>query len=163
MRKVYIHIPKPDTFQKSRQFTLCFYSQKSRHFTLRDFHEVSYWHLCIYKKHDTLRYVTFYTKSQTLRKKQDNFRFVFFIYKNSDTLHYAILMEFLNLAEGGGNFINKKQCTLRQKFICKKMHLALRFYIQKSRHFVSHFYMQKKCTLRYVLIYVIYIKLYSDT
>ena len=32
----------------------------------------------LYKKHDTLRYVTFlYTKIQTLRKKQDNLRYVF--------------------------------------------------------------------------------------
>ena len=39
----------------------------------------------IYKKPDTLRYVTFlYTKSHILRKKQDNFYYVF-IYKNLDT------------------------------------------------------------------------------
>ena len=33
-----------------------------------------------------------YTKSRTLRKKQDNFRYVF-IYKNPDTLSYAIFHE----------------------------------------------------------------------
>ena len=32
----YIH-PKPDNFQKAGQFALHFYSQKARHFTLRDF------------------------------------------------------------------------------------------------------------------------------
>ena len=29
---------KPDTFQKARQFPLCFYVQKAIHLTLRDFH-----------------------------------------------------------------------------------------------------------------------------
>ena len=44
----------------------------------------------IYKKHDTLCYGTFlYTKSQTLRKKQDNLRYVF-MFTNPDTLYYAI-------------------------------------------------------------------------
>ena len=31
---------KPDTFQKARQFPLRFYTQKSIHSTLRDFHEI---------------------------------------------------------------------------------------------------------------------------
>ena len=53
------------------------------------------------KKHDTFCYVTFLnTQSETLRKKQDNLRYVS-IYKNPDTLRYAIFMEFLKLAEGG--------------------------------------------------------------
>ena len=54
---------KPDTFQKARQFPFRFYIQKAIHLTLRDFHE--FFKLAfIYKKHDTLRYVTFlYTKS----------------------------------------------------------------------------------------------------
>ena len=52
---------KPDTFQKARQFPLRFYIQKAMHLTLRDFHEMFE---VIYKKHDTLRYVTFlYSKS----------------------------------------------------------------------------------------------------
>ena len=34
----------------------------------------------LYKKHDTLRYVTFlYTKTQTLRKKQDDLRYAILI------------------------------------------------------------------------------------
>ena len=36
--EMFIYIcKKPDTFQKARQFTLRFYSQKAQHFTLRDF------------------------------------------------------------------------------------------------------------------------------
>ena len=44
----------------------------------------------IFKKHDTLRYVTFlYTKSKTLRKKQDNLLYVF-IYKTPALLRYCL-------------------------------------------------------------------------
>ena len=38
-----------------------------------------------------------YTKSQTLYKKQDNLRYVFF-HKKQDTLLYAVFHEFLKLA-----------------------------------------------------------------
>ena len=73
MRNVYI-FKNSDTFQKARQFPLRFYIQKAIHLTLRDFREFSKLAF-IYKKHDTLRYVTFlYTNIWTLRKKQDNLR-----------------------------------------------------------------------------------------
>ena len=53
----------PDTFQKATKFMSRFYSQKFRHFILRNFHVFLHWHLYIYKNHDTLRYVKFfYTK-----------------------------------------------------------------------------------------------------
>ena len=62
----------------------------------------------IYKKHDTFRYVKFLnTKSQALRKKQDNLRYVF-IYKNLALLRYAIFIEFLKFAKGGGHLLLKK-------------------------------------------------------
>ena len=62
----------------------------------------------IYKKNDTIRYMTFlYTKIETLRKKQDNLHYVF-IFKNPDTLRHAIYIEFLKLAEGGSILICKK-------------------------------------------------------
>ena len=61
----------PDTFKKLREFPFRFYSQKSGHFMLRDFHEIFEIGIYIYKKHDTLRYVMFlYTKTLTLRKKK---------------------------------------------------------------------------------------------
>ena len=42
----------------------------------------------IKRKHNTLRYMMFlHTKIPTLRKRQDNLRYIF-IYKNSDTLSY---------------------------------------------------------------------------
>ena len=39
LQNVFIY-KKPDTFQKARQFLLCFYIQKAIHLTLRDFHEI---------------------------------------------------------------------------------------------------------------------------
>ena len=45
----------------------------------------------LFKKQDNFRYVL-YTKSQTLCKRQDNFCYVF-IYKKQDTLRYAIFHE----------------------------------------------------------------------
>ena len=62
LRNVFIY-KKSDTFQKARQFTLGFYIQKAIHLTLQEFHEILKLPF-IYKKHDTLRYVTFlYAKS----------------------------------------------------------------------------------------------------
>ena len=69
-----------------------------------------------------------YSKSQTLCKKRDNFCYVF-IYKNPDTLCYAIFMNFLKLA-----FVYKKHDTLRYvKFL---------YSIQKARHFAK---IKKNC------------------
>ena len=65
----------------------------------------------IYKKHETLRYMTFLnTKSQTLRKKNYNLRYLF-KYKNPDTF---ALRNFHRISEIGGRgggkiFIYKKQ------------------------------------------------------
>ena len=51
-RNVFIY-KNPDTFQKARQFPLCFYIQKAIHLTLRDFHEI--FEVGIYPKSMTLR------------------------------------------------------------------------------------------------------------
>ena len=74
-----VHIYK----QEVRQFVLRFFSQKSRHFTLRDFScFFKNWHVYMYKKHDTLRYVTFlYTKIPTLQKISRQFASCFYIQK----------------------------------------------------------------------------------
>ena len=78
----------------------------------------------MYKKHDTLRYVIFlYTKSQTLRKNQDNVRYIF-IYKNPDTLRYANFYRIFEIGGGAGIF-----------FMKKTMHSALDVYMQKTVHF----------------------------
>ena len=71
----------------------------------------------IYKKHETLRYVTFlYSKSMTFRKKQDNLRYVF-IYKKPDTLRYAFFLKNFSNWRMGKHFLHKKQCTLPYIFI----------------------------------------------
>ena len=89
---------------------------------LKKFLKLSFNH----KKHDTLRYVTFlYTKSRTLRKKQDNSHCVF-IYK------IWTLIEFFKLAEVGGTF-----------YIQNSMHYTLYFYMGKIVHFALRFYIQK--------------------
>ena len=87
------YIYKKET--NSKRLYIYIYTQKARHFSKRRaifiykkldnfryaiFHENFEIDICI-KKHDTLRYVKFlFTEIQTLRKKQDNFRYVF-IYK----------------------------------------------------------------------------------
>ena len=80
---------KPHTSQKARQFPVRFIYKKHDTLCYAIFHEI--FEVGIYiQKHDTLRYVTFlYTKTQTLRKNQDNLRYVY-IYIYPDTLRYAI-------------------------------------------------------------------------
>ena len=91
---------------------------------LCNFHEFFEIGIYIYKKHDTFHHVRFlHTKSQTLQKKQYNLRDVFI---------YMIFMEFLKLAEGGGNF-----------YIQRTVHFALYLYMQKTMHFVLRFYIKK--------------------
>ena len=82
----------------------------------------------IYKKYDTLRYVTFlYTKSETLRNKQDNLRYVF-IYKKLDTLRSAIFHGIFEFAEGV-HFYIQKTTHFALHFYIKRMHSSLRLYI----------------------------------
>ena len=73
---VFIH-KKPDTLQKARQFPLSFHIKKLDTLRYVIFHEIFEVDIFI-QNHDTFRYVIFlYTKSQTLRKKQDSLRYVF--------------------------------------------------------------------------------------
>ena len=93
---------------QSQKIAKLFYIQKARHFPKINTISVTFLYTkintlyvtqffmkilkleFIYKKYETFWYVKFlYTKIQTLRKKQDNLRYVF-RYKNPDTLRYAI-------------------------------------------------------------------------
>ena len=79
----------------------------------------------IYKNYDTLRYVTFlYAKIQTLRKKQDNLRYIF-IYKKPEYLRYAIFHGILKLAERGGGFYMQKNNALCVTFLYEKNNACL--------------------------------------
>ena len=97
----------------------------------------------IYKKHDTLRNVTFlHTNIQTLCKNQDNLRYVF-VYKNPELCVTQFFIEFLKFADGGGIYLFKQQFTLRVIFIFKK-ECTLRYVaIQEALHYSLHFNIQK--------------------
>ena len=78
-----------DIFKKQDNFRCVLYTKSETLYIKRFF--ITFLKLTfIYRKHDILCYMTFlYTKSQTLRKNQDNLCYSF-IYKNPDTLRYAI-------------------------------------------------------------------------
>ena len=61
-----------------------------------------------------------YTKSQTLRNKQDNFSLKIYTQKAWHFVLRNFSWNFWNWQRGGGIFICKKQFTLRYIFICKK-------------------------------------------
>ena len=96
----------------------------------------------VYKKHDTLRQVTFlYTKSQTLCTNQDNLRYVF-VYKKPDTLYYTTFHGTFEIGGGGVG-----------SFICKKNSLCEINYMQKTLHFVLSFIYKKHDTF-YVIFFI---------
>ena len=96
-----------------------------------------------------------HTKSQTLRKKKDNLRYVF-IYKIWTLCVTQFFIKFLKLAEGGVFYMEKTIHFTLHFYTQKPIHFPLRLYIYKARHFALRFNMQKKFTLRYVFIYKLY-------
>ena len=98
----------------------------------------------IYKKHDTLCYGTFlYIKSQTLRKMQDNLRYVF-MFKNPNTLHYEIFHSIFEIGGVGETFLLAKNNPICVTFLYPKNNgLCVTFYIEKARYYALHFYIQK--------------------
>ena len=141
-----------DTLQKARQFASRFLYKKLKTLRYAICHELFWsWHLCTKIMTLCVKW-SFYKTIQTLRKKQDNLRYVF-ICKNQDTLHYAIFIEFLKLAERRGNLYMQKQCNFvtfmeaKNNALCvtflhtKILTLCVTFLIsQKTMHFVLHFY-----------------------
>ena len=152
LRNVFIY-KKPDTFQKARQFPLRFYTQKAIHWRYGIFMEFLKLEF-IFKKHDTLRYVTFiYSKSMTLRKKQYNLRYVF-IYRNPALFRYAIFIEFLKFAEGGGIYLSKNNVLCVTFLYWKNNALCVTLlYIQRAWHYALHFNIQKRYTF-FTFIYI---------
>ena len=158
--ETFIYIQKSGHFEKRKTICVTFYSQKTRHFKLRNFSwNVWNWHLYLYKKHETMRYVTFlYTKIQTLEKRK-TICVRFFIYKKPDTLRYVIFHGIFEIDGGGGEgiSINKNNALYVRFYMQKLIHFPLRFNIQKSRHFASHFYMQKNNALCVTFLYLKFI------
>ena len=94
-----------------------------------------------------------YTKIQTLLKNQDNLRNCF-IYKNPDTLCYAIFHGIFEIGGGGGIFIFKNNALCVTFLYEKTMQFALYFYIQRNKHFKLRFNMQK--TMHFELRFYIF-------
>ena len=91
-----------------------------------------------------------YTKSQTIRKKQDNFRYAF-IYKQLDTLRYTIFHETSEISI----CIQKSwQFALREFFIYKKLDTS-----QKARQFALRFFIYKKPDTLRCVIFMEFLKL----
>ena len=96
------------------------------------------------QKHQKICEIVLYTKSQTLFKKLDNFRYVF-IYNKPYTLRYRIFHEIFDV----GIYIQKaRDFALRDIFIYKKLDTS-----QKARQFAIRFYIQKSGTLRYAIFH----------
>ena len=92
-------------------------------------------------KQDWVFLLFVYTKSQIIRKKQDNLRNVF-IYKNPDTLRYVVFHGIFEIVGGGGHF-----------YMQKTMHFTLNFYMQKTMHFALRFLYIKAKTLCVTFLY----------
>ena len=94
----YIYMRDAWHFAKSKIICVTFLFTKSRTLYVTRFFMkfLKLGFIYIYKKHDTLRYVTFlYTKSQTLLKKQDNLRHVF-KYNVTKSLTLCVTRFFIN-------------------------------------------------------------------
>ena len=90
-----------------------------------------YWHLHVYKKHDTLRYVTFlYTKILTLRKKQDYLRYV--LYTKSLTLCVTQFYVIFEIGGGEGPFFYAKKALCVIFLYAKNNALYVKFLYTKS-------------------------------
>ena len=113
-------IQKERYIAKSNTISLMFLYTKSQTPYLKRFF-VKFLKLAfIYKKHDTLCYGMFlYTKILTLRKKQDNLRYVFML-KNPDTLHYAIFHWIFEICAGGWKILIAKNNALCVTFLYAK-------------------------------------------
>ena len=89
---------------------------------------------------------------------------MFYIYKNPDTLRYAIFMEILKFAKGWGHFYIQKHCTLRYIFI-SKIQCTFRYVIIDKNSYTLHHILicKKQRSLRYVFISKFNRIVYSDT
>ena len=146
-----------DTFQKSRQFTLRFYIQRLRHFTLRNFlWNLWSWHL--YTKCMTLcvtwrfniQKSRYFAKSKTIC--------VMFLYTKIRTLCVMrFFIEFLKLVEGGKDF-NMKMTIQFSLHLYMQKTCTLRYFLlfKNPDNFRYIFICKKPCTLHYICIYIIY-------
>ena len=118
--ETFIYIQKSRHFAKSKTICVTFLFTKIHTLHVTQF-SMGFLKLAfIYKNQDTLRYVTFlYTKIQALRKKQDNFRYVFLYTKSLTLCVTQFFMKFLKMAQGGA-FLSTKNNALSVTFLYPK-------------------------------------------
>ena len=125
-------------YKKAKTIPKRFYIQKSGHFAKNKTISVTFLYIksttlyvtrffmkilklaFIYKKHVTLRCVTFYLQKFRHFAKSKTICVIFYMQKSG---HFALRdfsLNFLKLAEGGGHFTMQKKCNLCYIFICKK-------------------------------------------
>ena len=151
--KRYIY-KKGDTSKKAIQFPLCFYIQKERHFTLSDF-SLNFWNWNLYTKSKILCVTWLFNIQKSRHSEKSKTICVTFLCSKIWTLCIMrFFIEFLKLAEGGGIFTCKKQCTVRYIFIYKKNALCVTFHIKKIRHYALHLYIKK--TMHFALRLYLY-------
>ena len=111
----------PDNLKKARQFPLRIYIHNARHLRLRDF-LWKFWSWHLYTKSMTLCVTWRFYIEKPWYFAKSKIICVTFLYKKIRTLYVTqFFVEFLKLAEEGGNFyLPKKQCNLRYIFTCKK-------------------------------------------
>ena len=75
---IYIYTKSQTLCKKQDNLRYVLFTKSLTLYVTRFFMKFWDWHLYIYIKHENLRYVTFlYTKRQSLKKKQDNLRYIF--------------------------------------------------------------------------------------
>ena len=171
---------------KNKKIAKCFYTypKNQKYFKKQD----NLRYVFMHKKPDTLCYVIFHEnfeigiyieiksmilcvtwrfciKKSGLFENSKTVCVKFLIYKNLDTLRYAIFHGIFETGGGGRVFVYEKKHPLCAKFYMqKKKHFPLPFYTQKSHTLcITFLYTKKQCTLRYVFISKIIRILYSDT
>ena len=116
---------KSDTFQKARQFPLCFYIQKAIHLTLRDFHEIFDVGIFIQRVwHFLLRDVFIYKKLDTWQRARQ-FAIRFYIQKSGTFALREFSLNFWNLWIGGDMYSWKNNVLRVTLLYWKTIHFAL--------------------------------------
>ena len=134
------NIQKYRHLAKSKAICVTFYIKEARYFMVCDFSwNFCSWNLCT--KSMTLSVTWCFIKKGRHFAKRKTICVTFLYSEDPDTLHYAIFIEVLKLAEGRGAFL-----------YAKTIHFALHFCKQKIMHFALHIYIQNPDTLCYIFI-----------
>ena len=107
----------------------------------------------VYKKHDMLRYVTFYTQKPETSQKARQFLLRFCLQKSWHFVIANFSYNFWNCRRWGEINICKIQSALRYALYAKDNALWVTFLFTKSHALcVQLLFVKQQCTLRYVFI-----------